>query len=895
MSHPIAPDLTIWGKWGDGEDGAYSLLAHLLDSAAVAQLLFDIWMPPNLIAQLDSRLASCAYSAEQVVVTAAGLHDLGKINPVFQGQLLGAHPEAFAGQTEALRRGGYWMPADELRPTTGRENEFIRRHEVASTVFLRDHPEDDPTTFGCVVGGHHGKWRTFGKLEWDPDVYPVACQFFERLTSEGMWSDQVEAHRAQLLELLGQAACDTRVSFDRATVPLLTSAVCLADWIASSETSIADGQSKLHVLADDPRMFQRLRREFLTDHVRSVLGTPRKPVGSFHEVFGFEPSRPVQEALVGKNPPGLTVVMVPMGEGKTEAALGHWMESASEGQGIYFALPTMATADAMFTRIQDFFASTEDPVSGTITHGRAVLNAFYQPPSEDVKIRSTGESTGGLTPQDWFTGPHRALLSPVAVGTVDQLLSGVLRHKYNFLRLLGAATKTVVLDEVHTYDPYMSELLSGFLEWAGWLHIDVVILSATLPARRLNEYVAAYRKGQGVARQEDLVPSYPSVVRVVDGEMRSLDLSARSSGREATLDLKWVPTDDARQSWMIAAETVIELAKSYPEAKIGVIMNTVGGAQDATVHLKDAGLNPALLHSRMPAFERSNRTEAAIAEFGKDSTCGASILVATQVVEASMDLDFDILVTQVCPATSLLQRSGRVWRHDLSEPHRTRTRPAELDGPCIAVVYPEPFPVDVKVLLPYLGAEVKKTLDALGDATTDHINIPGDVQALVDAADVSLSDIMAMGSMAEDAVIIEMARRGQGRSVRIPGPGELSGRRGLSYLEQFTEGDLGNAERATRLTEQDSVTVLPMARDNRLAWSGDLPTRPDRAQVLELLGYTIPVSGSLATLIWDETNSSNSAFSTGNFEHRLLSDIVGIALEKTDLIEVDELLGMRKK
>lgn len=890
------PNLKLWGKWADGGTKSYPLLAHLLDSASAAQVLFQDWMPERLLLHLNRRLLNSGGSAEQVVVTAAGLHDLGKINPIFQGQLLGSFAGNFKTQMKYLHEAGYWIPSEVLlRPSPGKEREFVSRHEVVSTVLLREDLDGDPTSFACVVGGHHGKWRMFGALEWDPSTNPVACEFYETLRNEGQWSEQAEAHRAELLEILGSTACSSQLVFDRAAVPILTAVVCLADWIASSEESITDGQQKLHLLRDDSREFFMQRHKFMQRHVLEVLGVPHKPRGTFREVFGFEPLRPVQKAMAAsEHAPGLTVVMVPMGDGKTEAALGHWMLSAGTNQGLYFALPTMGTADSMFTRIQNFFSSCEDPVLGTLAHGKALLNSFYQPSRSEPNIVSADNSgeRRGLTPQDWFTGRHRALLAPVTVGTIDQLLSGALRHKYNFLRLLGAATKTVVLDEVHTYDPYMSELLCGFLEWAGWLNVDVILLSATLPARRLKEYVSAYRRGQGEAGSVDLASDYPSVVRVVDGEIESIDLSESSSGREISLKIVWTPVNDDKTASTEIVSQVTKLTQLHPTAKIGVIMNTISGAQEVTTALLKVGLASSLLHARMPAFERSDRTEAAIADFGKESVNGRGILVATQVVEASIDLDFDILITQICPAASLLQRCGRVWRHDLREPSRARSRPSGLEDPLVVIVYPDPFPKSPQAFLPYLAAEIKKTVDALGNATADRINLPGDVQHLVDAADVSLAGIATAGGIAEAVVIAEKARRVRGREVRIPSPTQVTQR--LTYLEAFTQGDLEDEERATRLIDRPTVTILPRASENHLAWAGPLPEKPSHDEIVKILSYTIPVSGALASTIWDAVSKGDPAFKFGVFKHRLLSEVVVVDLGETDLFIVDELLGMCK-
>jgi CRISPR-associated endonuclease/helicase Cas3 len=887
------PDLHLWGKLGS-DTKPYPLLAHLLDSAASAQALLSHWIPSLLLARLNNRLGNSGHSAEQIVVGAAALHDLGKLNPVFQGQLFGSSAKDFSDQVAYLQKSGYWSPSGIRPPGNGDiERKFITRHEIISTVLLRNKLESDPTEFACVVGGHHGKWQIFGEVDCDFDTYPVACSFYEALRKDPRWNEQTSIHKSTVLEIIGVNPQIEDARFERATVPLLTALVCLADWIASSEKSIMDGLEKLHLLEEDPGSFLHQRQEFMNKHVEEILGSPSKPEGNFTDAFGFEPNRPVQRVLaVQKAAPGLTVVMVPMGEGKTEAALGHWLLSAEEREGLYFALPSMATADAMFERIRRFFSSAPKPIWGTLAHSRSILNSFYQPIQDEPVILPTGNDTsdvGGLIPQDWFTGRHRALLSPITVGTIDQLLAGVLRHRYNFLRLLGAATKTVILDEVHTYDPYMSELLCGFLEWAGWLNIDVILLSATLPTRRLKEYTSAYLLGQGVKDTPNIATNYPSVIRVVDGKCESIDLSNSASGREVSLKIKWIAVGDASNTAECIATLAREQAEKHPTAKIGIIMNTVAAAQRVASQLREWNtINLSVLHARMPAFERGKRTETAICTFGKESVDGAATLVATQVVEASIDLDFDILITQICPASSLIQRLGRVWRHNRDNPSRQRCRPKELCGPLVFVVYPDPFPSNEPAFLPYLPAEIKKTLDSFDKRTT--VSIPSDVQCLINEADVSLSDIAEMGKAAEAAVIQERVKQLRSQEVRVPRPTELGQR--ISYLEKFTGGTLGNEERATRLIDQPTAIVLPISTRHCLAWTNPLPNQPSQEEVLKLLSYTIPVNGTIANKVWQAVEQNNQAFRYGIFRHRLLSELVVVDIDATNLFIVDELLGL---
>jgi hypothetical protein len=208
----------------------------------------------------------------------------------------------------------------------------------------------------------------------------------------------------------------------------------------------------------------------------------------------------------------------------------------------------------------------------------------------------------------------------------------------------------------------------------------------------------------------------------------------------------------------------------------------------------------------------------------------------------------------------------------------------------VVVVFPEPLPTNSAAFLPYLAAEIVKTYAAFGSGTTARLAIPGDVQLLVDQADVSLEDVTALGTIAEDAVIDEKVKRLRGRESRIPGPSEVT--RSLSALEKFTAGELDNEEYATRLSEQMSVTILPISQGKPLSWQGELPIKPNRDQVVELLGYTIPVSGHLAGKVYKALDANDVAFRRGLFAHRLLAEIVVVDLDHTDIMTLDEFQGL---
>ncbi len=209
------------------------------------------------------------------------------------------------------------------------------------------------------------------------------------------------------------------------------------------------------------------------------------------------------------NGPGIVIIEAPMGEGKTEAALclaDHWGEGTGL-RGFYFALPTQATSNQMFGRVRDFLETSYrgDQVQLQLLHGHASLSAEFEvmrrngdrafsPKYQGVEA---GSDRLGVTAAEWFTYRKRGLLAAFGVGTIDQALLAGLRTRHVFVRLFGLSGKTVIIDEVHAYDTYMTTLLERLLGWLAALGSPVVLLSATLPRSRRAALISAYQKGLG--------------------------------------------------------------------------------------------------------------------------------------------------------------------------------------------------------------------------------------------------------------------------------------------------------------------------------------------------------------------------------------------------------------
>lgn len=878
---PEQPDLALWAKWLDDGKVLHPVAAHLLDTAAAAEALIDQWLPHATFTGL-ARLAKLSPDdTRTLVVRVAGTHDLGKLNPHFQGQR--GHNDFKSHLTRLVEAGYESLPVGRWDAISVAK---AGRHEELTDLMQR--PDlAVPCVAGLVGAGHHGSWNRVLDEHTDPadelDLEAVEWIAALRPGAGTRWSDQVEAHIRLIDQLVTN---DPGVDCQVRAMPILASLVSLADWLASDEATVRDANQHPAIQSGSWAQYLADRRDFFAERVVDVLGRPHKP-RSFEDAFGFKPTRPVQQATVVERPePGLTIVMVPPGEGKTEAALGHWMlnHGSDTTTGLLFALPTMATTDAMFDRIRAMFEHT-DRTGGVLAHGRAILNAFYDPPGADMQV-ATNDPAGGLTANRWFTGRHRALLAPVTVATVDQLLVGALRHRYNFMRFLGAAGKTVILDEVHAYDTRMTVLTERFLGWAGAMGTDVVLLSATLPASRLTRFVNAYRAGMATATDspaptDEITPHYPGVVRV---DSTGVTTTPVETTRAVTVTVTTTPAEPDNVATTIT-QLVHDTLAEHPTAKVGVIVNTVGRAQQVaqTVNAR------WLLHSRFPASVRADRTAAAIDAFGKTSAPGVDVLVGTQVIEMSVDVDFDVLITELCPAPSLVQRIGRVWRHDLTG--RPRQRPSALSGPvCHIVDVPDG---GENTYLPYTRAEITKTRAAL-HALDGQLRIPDAVQVFVDDAEVSYDDIAADPSMDSFTrhLVNEGAHHARAEMQAVPAPNEI---RRIKHLEQVSAALLIEEDtRATRITS-DAVTIIPVtAEPVPGCWTGPIPVTPTTDELRDLLGCTIPLSYGAAQRILaalDDTSPTGAVRRTGS-EHALLRDLVIVDLDHTDLVTYNPTLGL---
>jgi CRISPR-associated endonuclease/helicase Cas3 len=507
-----------------------------------------------------------------------------------------------------------------------------------------------------------------------------------------------QARRSELLAHLKQSlATEFPDVDDELQARVLAGLTTVADWIGSGSLFENPQESW------EPKILQALDQAgFVQPKINSGL--------SFTEVFPFSPKQTQTRLIKAVTQPGVYVLEAPMGLGKTEAALYAAYQLLDKGlaTGIYFALPTQLTSDKIYDRVNKFLTCILDDESphkqALLVHGNAWLKQFEM--GEDA-------TPGGA----WFSQGKRGILAPFAVGTIDQALMAVMNVKHGFVRTFGLAGKVVILDEVHSYDTFTGTILDALVKALRQLHCTVIILSATLTRDRR----ASLLKISPKADAYPLITAQPNQGELLEIEAESMDDVVVSIGHSSKAD---------------AIEEALRRAEEGQQ--VLWIENTVNEAQDIYQQLAaracEFGVACGLLHSRFLKIDRSANEDLWVTHFGKDGAQSRSqhgrILVGTQVLEQSLDIDADFLVTRIAPTDMLLQRLGRLWRHaETVRPHTAR-REAWIIAPGLdaAVSTPEKsFGPTAKVYAPYVLCRSLEVWQPLS-----RIYLPGQIRDLIE-------------------------------------------------------------------------------------------------------------------------------------------------------------------
>lgn len=648
----------LWAKTNKANDW-HPLIFHLLDSGFVSLSIWEDYLSPFTRERFSHLLGVPQQDAGRLLAYWTALHDLGKASPGFQAK--------FPLQKSVLQTTGLLFPPN-LSP---------RPHNLVSAWALETLLPNGLKPLTRVLIAHHGELAPAHSV-LDPTRH-------EQLGS-AHWADL----RKQLFDCLREAFQPPDYSHlpppgsNRNALLLLSlGLLVVSDWIASAEKNfpytspeqtISDYIGRSQIQAS-----QAVRKLGFRGWQASG------DIADFSALFtgaGISDPNPIQAALLDAasdlHPPALVILEAPTGSGKTEAALclaDRWLQE-SRGRGLYIALPTTATSNQMFDRVVDFLQRRypDTLVNLQLVHGHALLDDQYLA----MQLGEIGEDDDArVAAMSWFATGKKALLAPFGVGTVDQSFLAVLQTRFFFLRLFGLEGKVVIFDEVHAYDTYMSVLFDRLLGWLHAVGASVIILSATLPEATRQRLVHAYSglpadpKGEATHFPRATLHSGSSV------KVYPLPISPGIS-REVSLD--WLADDpDALVTYL--------QEKLSGGGCAAVICNTVARAQEVYRRLKAAHIIPDeesfLFHARFPYSWRKATEEAVLARFSRQGARPQrGLVVATQVIEQSLDLDFDLMFTDLAPVDLIIQRAGRLHRHP------GRLRPPDLSQPILVILRP---------------------------------------------------------------------------------------------------------------------------------------------------------------------------------------------------------------
>ena len=695
--------LSFWGKSDPALKFAKPALHHMLDVAAVAEQL--ILRRPQLARRLAGQLGLSQKRLASLVAFLAGLHDLGKISLPFQCKNLHHWPTEILGDLGGLQ---ILSSPNHWECTAG----LLQKESTIEILKTYFPIMNDFTQLVALVAGHHGRAPSSEILQkqLSKKIVPPACTkaateiakfFAEKFISKPI----LELNETSL----------ARISF------ALNGLITVADWVGSDTTyfPFPEETPKIEGLEKYWKHAQGQAKLALIQKGLAGATPVNHPSYSSLQLPCVGNLRPMQSAMEGvdvSGNPQLFIIEDTTGSGKTESALLLAARLMAKGcaEGIYFALPTMATANAMHGRLSNiysnFYSSGDNEPSIVLAHGKAKLARKLTELRQSTQSQDA-ESTNAYCAAFIADSRKLALFADIGIGTIDQAFLSVLRKRHLTLRQFALSNRVLIVDEAHAFDSYMGEELKTLLRVQAMNGGSAIVLSATLPQAKRSEFAQAFVNGLPPTRQVGSGYAAQIVSEIIDLQSQSYPLLTRigaegASEIEVAFDNRLARTIKVEP--IVTREATIELALKAASqgAAVAIICNAVDeaiGVYNKLAEVRENAEKLMLFHARFTVGDRMTIEQKVLKLFGKDSTQEnrhGNILVATQVIEQSLDLDFDLLISDLAPIDLLIQRAGRLWRHMTKRPQQDRP----LSEPVLTVLMPDPnFVKDAKWLEETLG------------------------------------------------------------------------------------------------------------------------------------------------------------------------------------------------
>lgn len=613
-------DITkIWAKTAPKK----SLIDHMLETGIVTECLIDADGMYRPVLSRLSEITGCdnnKLSAKIVFICA--IHDIGKAHPIFQGR--------DAETLEILRRKNLNQASFDTR---------FRHEQYGANIFDRLSAEDvdikNSDIISQIIRMHHQKEQ---KKNSDIDIIKIDDK--EKAKKWRHIQKEIYDYIKNVFHFDNLNLINKNISKSELFVVqnAILGIMITSDWIASNNY-VFDNQPYKNI--DEFLKSRKLQAlKFLNNE--GMIRQQIPVMQDFKSAFGFN-GRPVQndvEKIVHKNDIKCMLIESDCGSGKTEAALyaAAVLGNRSGLSGIYMGLPTGVSAEAIQNRVDEFLTS----------HGMRNTKLYT---SKSMLLREPDKKP------IWTDISRQRLLTSSAVGTVDQVMTVARLARFESVRMNGLASKVLIIDEIHAYDTYMLAVIRGLLMICGELGVPVIMLSATLPI--------STKKGLlGVVgnRDMELHNGYPMISYVTkDGDV--YEQVSNQYMPDKKISCKLLPILNNNDE--IARYAVDAVKDGGCEC---VIMNTVADAicvYDKIKEKKSDNCKIILYHSRMTINARDKKSREILKMCGKDRSerPERAIIVGTQVLEQSLDIDVDYMIIAICPIDLLFQRIGRYHRH----------------------------------------------------------------------------------------------------------------------------------------------------------------------------------------------------------------------------------------